>query len=149
MTVLHRYLKYEPERVQLKTRSSVTLIQTTVYDHEIGLATRQMGQSLSPNVIHSLDSAHMALTINDAKSVGIDNVGGIHDCFLTTAGEMTQLRRLVRATFVEMYSEPVLESIAMQLKDCISATLQNKLPNLPKVGSFDIDQVTSADYFIS
>jgi DNA-directed RNA polymerase len=107
-----------------------------------------MGSSLSPNVMHSLDSGHMALTLVAASRV-IKNYGGIHDCFLTTAAEMTKLRQIVRATFAEVYADDVLADIADQLVGQISLQAYKKLPPLPSTGSFNIDQVNNADYFIS
>lgn len=148
MHVHQRYPRYTSEVIPLRTVSPVVRFTSCAYDTEVGLDVRRMGSSLSPNVMHSLDSGHMALTLVAASRV-IKNYGGIHDCFLTTAAEMTKLRQIVRATFAEVYADDVLADIADQLVGQISIQAYKKLPPLPSVGSFDIDQVNNADYFIS
>lgn len=148
MKVYQRYPRYLNTVINLKTVSPVINLRASIFDTEDGLDARRMGNSLSPNVIHSLDSSHMALSLVNASRV-ITNFGGIHDCFLTTAAEMTKLRQVVRATFAEMYADDVLADITEHLIGQLPVELYKKLPPLPKVGQFDIDQVLNADYFIS
>lgn len=148
MKVFQRYPHYLSTLINLRTVSPVVVMRASVFDTEDGLDSRRMGNSLSPNVIHSLDSSHMALSLVGA-SCSISNFGGIHDCFLTTAAEMTELRKVVRATFAEMYADDVLADITEHLVGQLPVELYKKLPPLPKVGKFDIDQVLNADYFIS
>ena len=148
MNVHQRYPNYLGTVIALRTVSPVTKVYAYVHDTEDGLHGRRMGNSLSPNVIHSLDSAHMALTLVKAQD-SITNFGGIHDCFLTTAAEMDTLRGIVRATFAEMYADDVLADITEHLIGQLPIELYKKLPPLPKPGNFNIDQVLNADYFIS
>jgi DNA-directed RNA polymerase len=148
MKVYQNYPLYLSETIALKTVSPVIHLRGKIFDTSEGLDRRRMANSLSPNVIHSLDSSHMALSLVSASSL-IKNFGGIHDCFLTTAAEMTQLRQCVRATFAEMYADDVLADISRQLVSQLPAELSDKLPTIPTVGNFDIDQVNNADYFIS
>lgn len=148
MNVYQNYPQYKAESINLKTVSPVMHMKGKVYDLVDGLNPRRMASSLSPNIMHSLDSSHMALTLV-AASRDIKNLGGIHDCFLTTAAEMGRLREVVRATFAEMYADNLLADITEQLVGQVPANVYAKLPALPTPGSFDIDEVNNADYFIS
>jgi DNA-directed RNA polymerase len=148
LNVYQNYPRYTATSINLRTLSPVMHFIGKVYDNVDGLDQRRMANSLSANVIHSLDSGHMALTLCNASRV-IKNFGGIHDCFLTTAAEMATLRQVVRATFAEMYADDPLADITEQLAGQIPVQAYSKLPPLPRLGNFDIDQVNDADYFIS
>ncbi len=116
---------------------------------ELGLNPKRMGNGLSPNIIHSLDASHMALTTVDAFAKGVVNLGGIHDCFATTPAEMSRVRDSVRNTFAAMYSEDWFTTISSELLAQLPAELHGKLPELPAVGNFDIDLVRRSNYFIT
>jgi DNA-directed RNA polymerase len=114
-----------------------------------GLSPMRMGNGLSPNVIHSMDASHMALSTIDAFANGVTNLGGIHDCFATTPAEMGQVRDSVRNAFASMYSEDWLTAIASDLLAQIPEDLRQALPKLPALGGLDINTVRHATYFIT
>ena len=113
------------------------------------LDTKRMANSLSPNVIHSLDSSHLAFAAIHAHMSGIKNIGGIHDCFVSTPSEMSQLRDSVRWTFAEMYKEPWLSHITTHLTNQIDTTKGKELPPTPVAGDFDPSSVKHSTYFIT
>lgn len=150
MQVRQRYPYYNISRVTLKAKADVvyrTIVN--VYDIENGLNPRQMGNSLSPNVIHSLDSSHMSLTINDAIAAGVANIAGIHDCFSTTAAEMTTVRNVIRATFAKLYSGDWFTSISEELINQLPENKRHLLPKTPELGTLDVQLTNHADYFVS
>lgn len=53
----------------------------------------------APNFIQSLDAAHLMLTVNAAKGVGIDAFAMIHDCYGTHAGDAETLATTLRDAF--------------------------------------------------
>lgn len=114
-----------------------------------GLNPKRMGSGLSPNIIHSLDASHMALTTVDAFSKGVVNLGGIHDCFATTPAEMSRVRDSVRNTFSAMYSHDWYTTITSELLAQLPSELQSKVPLPPSLGGLDIDLVRNATYFIT
>lgn len=62
----------------------------------------RMKQSIVPNVIHSLDAAHLLETLNVCFSNGI-NVMTIHDCFGVHPNNIETLRINLKNVFVSMY----------------------------------------------
>lgn len=148
LLVCQRYPNMAKLRINLYHMSSV--VRSTMYEREdCGLDKGRMGNGLSPNVIHSMDASHMAFTTVDAFANGVQNLGGIHDCFATTPSEMRQVRDSVRNTFAAMYSEDWLTAITSELLAQIPTELQAKLPERPALGGLDINHVRNATYFIT
>ena len=149
LPVIQDYKDIRKTRIQLNYLSDVHLDIRANEELE-DLDTKRMANSLSPNVIHSLDSSHMAFaTIHAHEVSGVKNIGGIHDCFVTTAGEMSQLRDSVRWTFAEMYKRPVLDNITNTLIYQIDTTKGKELPPTPVIGDFDPSSVKQSTYFIT
>jgi len=104
-------------------------------------------QGIAPNFVHSLDSAHMMLTILEAQSRGITNYAMIHDDFGTHAADVEQFRDVIRETFVKMYEEHnPLEDLYMTTamampKDCV--------PPMPDSGDLNIRDVLDSEYFFA
>lgn len=68
------------------------------------IRTAKMITSVAPNMVHSLDAAHMFLTIAKCMKVhGINFFACIHDSFGTHAGYSQSLADTLRETFVYMY----------------------------------------------
>ena len=148
LLVHQSYPNTRMKRIRLNYLSDVRLdIRCQVDD--IGLDSRRMGNALSPNVVHSLDSSHMTLTTIHAMTHGVRNLGGIHDCFATTPAEMTQLRNSVRETFAQIYCDDLFDRIASELLSQIPSDLLPSIPTRPTLGRLDLAQVQQSDYFIT
>ncbi|SFQ07608.1 DNA-dependent RNA polymerase [Nitrosomonas cryotolerans] len=68
-----------------------------------GVESSKQKSSLLPNLIHSLDATHLAMTLLDAKASGVTDIGSIHDCLLCHPNDAVILSQSVRETFVELY----------------------------------------------
>jgi len=145
--VRQKYLDYRESRIKLHHLSTVPM-DLRSYHMPKGLNPKRMGNGLSPNVIHSMDASHMAFATIRAFDAGVQNLGGIHDCFATTPAEMSLVRDAVRMSFADLYSYNWLADITSQLLAQIPAPLHVYLPEPPTHGDLDIQQVLSADYFI-
>jgi DNA-directed RNA polymerase len=71
----------------------------------------KQSQGAAPNVIHSLDAAHLAMT-----TVRCDfPITTIHDSYGCLLADMPKLYRIVRETFVELYQDnplyPIIDKI--------------------------------------
>ena len=148
LPVVQDYKDIRKTRIQLNYLSDVHLDIRANEELE-DLDTKRMANSLSPNVIHSLDSSHLAFAAIHAHMSGIKNIGGIHDCFVSTPSEMSQLRDSVRWTFAEMYKQPWLSHITTHLTNQIDTTKGKELPPTPVAGDFDPSSVKHSTYFIT
>tara|TARA_X000001036_G_scaffold397402_1_gene399616 strand:+ start:177 stop:3902 length:3726 start_codon:yes stop_codon:yes gene_type:complete len=67
---------------------------------------------ITPNYIHSMDAAHMAMTINKMFSEHeIHDFWAVHDCFGVHASDTDTLVEVVRETFHEIYSERTIANV--------------------------------------
>lgn len=107
------------------------------FDREGVPKASQQRTGVSPNFIHSVDSTHMVMTIN---ATNVDSFAMIHDDFGTHAGNTELLYRIIREQFKELYTScNPLEEWAKQNDVDVRF--------MPPIGSYSIDDITSAEYF--
>lgn len=148
LLVHQKYLDQKKSRIQLKYLSDVYLdIRTNVDTQEVD--TRKMSLAISANILHSFDASHMALSTIHASIKGVENIAGIHDCFVTTPSEMSELRNSVRQTFADMYSENCLSKLKAELKAQLTDNQIKHLPSEPMLGELDVEQTRTSTYFVT
>lgn len=104
-------------------------------------------QGVAPNFVHSLDSAHMMLTINQALENGITNFSMIHDDFGTHAADVEVFRNLIRQCFVQMYKD---HDPLQDLYLTTAMTLPDKdIPPVPDSGDLDLVDILDSEYFFA
>lgn len=142
--VMQAYWDTKSRRVDTALQGSV--IKVTMAENTDKLDRKAQANGISPNFVHSCDAAHMMLTTVRATQEGIDSFAMIHDSFGTTAAETEGLFRIVRESFVEMYSDvDVLE----QFRDEIARQLGDKaveLAALPARGTLDLSGVLESRF---
>ena len=72
--------------------------------------------ALLPNLIHSLDATHLAMTLIRAHEAGVPGIGSIHDCLLCHPNDADTLGRVVRERFAALY-RPGADGIPAVLTD--------------------------------
>lgn len=143
--VMQAYPALEQRRV--KTAINGTILKMVMNQEKENLDRRKQSQGISPNFIHSCDAAHLMLTVSRAKQEGIHSFAMIHDSFGTTAGETETLYRVVRESFIEMYSViNVLEAFRDELKEQLSEKARGKLKDLPERGTLDLTGVADSRF---
>src|SRR6266704_1645032 len=70
--------------------------------------SRRQVDGIVAHLVHSLDAAHMMLTINRLEAEGVHHFAMVHDSFGVHASDIDVLNRALREEFVRIYSEPVL-----------------------------------------
>jgi DNA-directed RNA polymerase len=81
--------------------------KTVVLKKKINETSAQIQkQAILPNIIHSLDAAHLILILNEVlKPFNTTSpVISIHDCFGTLPNNMSGLESLVKKEFINLYS---------------------------------------------
>jgi len=106
-----------------------------------------MANAISPNFVHSCDSAHLKVTVCRAVDKGIKSFALIHDSFGTLPADTPDLFMTIRESFVEMYGEvDVLARFADQIRDQLTEENREKLPELPKVGTLELESILESRY---
>lgn len=108
---------------------------------------KTMRSAASPNVIHSMDAAHLHKAVAKAKALGIDNFMMIHDSFGTHLGNMQAFGKIIREAFVECYQDycPLAE-LDRYARSVLSEEGIEKLQPLPEKGSLDLNLILEALY---
>jgi DNA-directed RNA polymerase len=120
--------------------------------------------SCAPNFVHSLDGAHLGLSVLKCVDNGINDFLLIHDSFAALPNQMPKFNRLIREAFVEMYenNEP-LEGVLTNAVDdmmelvstCEDAAVMTKLQKsmkdlgklgLPAKGTLDLQLIKQSPY---
>lgn len=93
----------------------------------------KQSQGAAPNAIHSLDAAHLMLTVHRADFP----VTTIHDSFGCLLADMPALFTLIRKTFVELYEADPLSVLMDQIGGDISSV---------EIGMLDVSLVLDSEY---
>lgn len=149
-----------------------TRIRSGLYkgaDYTIVIPTNKIDKlsqksAFMPNLIHSMDGSTITLLIKNLRSLGLFNIYTIHDCFATTADNISIINELVREAFCEIYSDEnflinlhtfFLEYISGNYKIVknyiITSTGPIEIPKLPKTGDFNDlkENIKKAIYLIN
>jgi DNA-directed RNA polymerase len=107
------------------------------------LSSRKQRQAISPNFVHSMDSAHLRRVLKRMSEQGISSVAAIHDDYGTHACDTDNLRDIIRTSFADMYIEhdPVAKFYADQVARRV------KLTPPPAKGTLDLELVKQSGYF--
>ena len=112
----------------------------------VTLTPRKQALGSAPNLVHSFDAAHLSLTAVAASQEGLTSFAFIHDSFGTHAGNTSTLARLLRETFVGIYSEDWLERIYQEIREYAPHVA---IDRPPERGLFDVAEVLEAEFFFS
>ena len=97
----------------------------------------------APNFVHSLDASCLTLTLHKCIKKNIDAFAMIHDSYGTHANKTPQLAKLLREAFVEIYTD---NDVLTQFRSSALEVL-DEVPEPPKRGTLDLNQVLDSKYF--
>jgi DNA-directed RNA polymerase len=135
------------EREPKEVRIAVADRRITIHkeDPKRKIDWRAQVNGVVAHLVHSLDAAHMMLTVNRLHSLGLRHFAMIHDSFGVHAADVDLLNRVLREEFVGMYSELVMSNFFME----VLKSSPVGLPSLPAPGTLDIRQVLDSPYFFA
>jgi DNA-directed RNA polymerase len=110
-----------------------TLQLNVSFIEDIEPSKGKQSQGASPNAIHSLDAAHLAMTVSRADFP----VSTIHDSYGALLADMPALYSLVRETFIDLYKTDPLQRI---MED-----IQGDLTGI-EYGTLDLELVRESMY---
>src|SRR5262249_34499925 len=133
----NRYLKSNELRVPMHIQGRIWKpVIAEGYTQEI--RRKKTKNSAAANLVHALDAAHLARTVNACKPAKIKSIGTIHDSFACLAPQAHKFHQILRREFLRMYAErdPLAE-----LREETGAR------ESPPRGDFNLEQVLGAYYF--
>ncbi|CCW66019.1 unnamed protein product [Phytomonas sp. Hart1] len=125
---------------------------TRIPGDSVAPASRKQLTAVAPNLIHSLDATHLAMTALEMQRLGLSMMA-VHDSYWTYACDLPQLSRTLREQFVLLYSryDPLWE-LKGQWEEAYFMDLRRhgiKLPDPPPRGDLDLNVVLDSPYFFS
>lgn len=106
--------------------------------------SRRMQSSAAPNFVHSMDSSHLTLVVNEMAVLGINSIAVIHDSFGCHAGLVQQMRYVLRGTLKQMYESC---NVLQQFKEYNEGLyLVEFQAEMPVAGSLDLAEILESDY---
>lgn len=97
---------------------------------------RKATNGVVPNFVHSLDAAHLCMTINEFGG----QVVPIHDSFGTHPCDVPEMHKALRSTFVELYSNYSIEDL-LQFNN-----IDTEEYPVPEQGKLDIQSVHTSRF---
>ena len=134
---------------QINTRRSVSKLfgnkELTFFTASNDVNKRGASQAIAPNFIHSLDAAHMFMTITRLVRLGVFSLCMIHDSYGCHCNYVDDMRDILREEFVSIHSVNQLE----KFRENVQQQLGIILPKVPEKGDLDITGVLISDYFFA
>jgi DNA-directed RNA polymerase len=134
----------EPKSVRVMTADRTLVVYQE--DETLKIDWRKQADGIVAHLVHSMDAAHMMLTVHRLHAAGVRHFAMVHDSFGVHASDIDFLNRALREEFVRIYSEPILQNFLNEQRE---AHPDVKLPELPQTGNLDIRQVLSSLYFFA
>tara|TARA_S200000501_G_scaffold226420_1_gene212315 strand:- start:6864 stop:9188 length:2325 start_codon:yes stop_codon:yes gene_type:complete len=129
--VQQKYKKQVGKRIE--TKLGTNRIQLIVKEDTEIPDKKKLKASISANYIHSLDAANVHLAISRSLTKGLKQFITVHDSFATTGADIDKFIKIVRESFVELYTK----------NDCPI------YKELPPIGDYDVTEVIKALYIFS
>jgi DNA-directed RNA polymerase, mitochondrial len=143
--VMQQYMDTTAHRIDTILAGKV--IQLTMYKDKAELSRQKMANGISPNFVHSCDAAHLMLTVARGSAEGLTSFAMVHDSFGTTAADVEVFFRVVRESFVEIYTEiDVLGAFRDEITLILGPENREKLKPLPPTGTLDVSAVVHSRY---
>jgi len=140
--VPHHYFEEVGRRVG--TVTGALLIKQSPKGAGIDLVKQRL--AVAANVIHSLDAAHMMLTVVALRAAGLADYAMVHDSYAVHACDVDLMARILREQFIRVHTEFTLAKLYEDLKRQAPGI---ELPPPPTLGTLDLAQVRASEYFFS
>ena len=106
----------------------------------------KQASAFPPNFVHSLDSTHCLLTAFECYTKYGLQFASIHDSFWTHPCDIDIMSKVLRDKFILLHSKSLLNELYKSL--CIIYP-EIDFPPPPKQSNFDLQQVSTSEYFFS
>jgi DNA-directed RNA polymerase len=140
--VVHYYTKTQTRRSVAKLFNKKELHFFVQTDDPNPRAARQ---AIAPNYIHSLDAAHMFLTIQAMVDSDIKDFSMIHDSYGCHPNDVVLMKSLINREFLKMHEENCLLSFKKDVENHLGLIL----PDPPPTGGFKLERVLDSEYFFA
>lgn len=132
---------------RVRTRMGDGALVCSVREDTPELDRNRQANGIAPNFVHSLDAAALMRSVNSALSEGIGSFAMVHDSYGVPAADALLMSRILRESFVDLFSADVLGAFRSEL--AAQLPRGTRLPKPPLPGDLDIDAVLESPYFFA
>ena len=119
-------------------------IRLTITEELPGVNPYKASSGSSPNIVHSVDAAHMHMVVAEGARQGLTHFAMIHDDFGVHARHVDLWHSIIREQFIKLHGETdVLAEFKLQQEERTGITL----PDLPERGNLDLGAVRKSLFF--
>lgn len=151
LPVLQAYREYSSTQVETRLFGAIYRPRINTENTTNTLDRTRQRNGVSPNYVHSLDAAAMQHTVCIALDEGVSSFAMIHDSYGTHAADAETLARALRNSFVDLFGGNGLNLLALIRKEVQHQTQakEQALPDLPVLGSLEVEAVRESAYFFA
>lgn len=147
--VVQENYKYKTKTVQatyLGKRFSPSLR----IDSHTELSPQGQRNAIIANFIHSIDAAHLVITMNKLLDEGVSRFGCVHDSYVALASDMGLLSRLTRWAFIELHKGNIMESFLATSCAGLPEDIRERLrESMPEQRGLILEYVDDSPYLFS
>ncbi len=129
---------YKGQRIRLQVRNELSKLDS-----------KRQANGISPNLIHSMDASHLMGVANRCYDHDIRSLAVVHDSFGVHAARVSDLQNILRDTFADLYETNWLEVFREEFIAQLPPEWADKIPPVPPLGAFDIEQVRRSPYLFA
>lgn len=138
---------YRQEReIKVETALAGERMTLSVRRESLKVDRRKSANAISPNVVHSLDSSHLMLVVDNALKEGMSSFALIHDSFGVHACDTGRFYGIIRESFIDLYEDDVFKDLHDQLVQQVSPDKRKDFPAIPSSGSLDPENILDSLY---
>jgi len=141
--ITQMYHKYHTRQVRTAIGQTVKWVRYRQSKDRID--GHKQANAISPNYVHSLDSACLALVLNRLEAEGVRDVSTIHDSFAVHPHLVRSLQRVIREVYRDVFRPNLLADLQRQFQ----AQVPVPLPDHPVLGDLDVNELIESTYFFS
>nr|DAU76325.1 MAG TPA: DNA directed RNA polymerase [Caudoviricetes sp.] len=141
--------KFDMKSKQIETVLDGRRYAPSLVEETDRLDSRQMASATPPSFVHSMDGAHLQLTVARSVQAGLTHFALVHDSFGVHAADIPTFSRIIREAFVEMYQRDVLADFYESALPFISEKLREDIPPIPDKGNLDLQGILENEFFFS
>jgi DNA-directed RNA polymerase len=137
--VVNRYTESEECTVKVM---SMNLTMLLAYNRNYDRCNRRKATAgIAPNFVHSLDSTHLMMVVNNANC----DILPIHDSLATHACDVDEMHRVIREQFVKLYTENDPLEVVREAAEAAGADVEDI--ERPTLGTLDLQSVLNSPFF--
>ncbi|MCD8139838.1 MAG: hypothetical protein LUE17_08690 [Planctomycetaceae bacterium] len=141
-------VRFQNNRYLTETKEVVNPDGTTGIAEMKIIDASKTAKGFAPDVVHSLDASHLMFTIDRCLSEGMRSFVTTHDCYGTLAADMPRMNIILRETFVDMYRNLDMKTLAAHLAQ-ENGIDRGELGDFDLHGDLDLDDVLKSEFFFS